>query len=156
MQAKPITETAFVLMTDAGERFGLLNRKEDLIELRTADTTNEFSKIEDLEELVGSIHFMKPPSHTEASNIQVGGYPVKHEEVFEIEEADITTYKASPNSRVRWVPGWWGIRFTRGYICFLCPKLATLTENEFVGPFKDKFEAETAVKIRNQALREEE
>jgi len=158
MQARPLTESSFILATDAGERFGLLVKKENEIELITSETKNIFSDVAALEELFGdSIHFLKPLEHKEAENLDVSGYPVKHEEIFEIDESsEFTTYKSSPNSRVRWVPGWWAIRFTREYICFLCPKLSTLSDNEFMGPFKTRFDASHAAKIKNQQLRDQD
>lgn len=157
MQAKPLTESAFILSTNDGERFGILLKKQNEIQLVTSDNINIFTDISDLENLLGSeIHFSSPVSHVESKNTEVNGYPVKHEEVFEVETGNITTYKSSPNSKTKWVPGWWGIRFTRGYIAFFCPKLATLIENEYVGPFKNKFDAEHTIKIRNQEIRAQE
>lgn len=159
MQARPLTDSSFILTTDAGDRFGLLIKSETgEIDLITQETKNQFPNIKVLEELFGeTIHFVKPQEHKEAENIDVAGYPVKQEEVFEIEEVDgFTTYRTSPNSRVRWVPGWWAIRFTKDYICFLCPKLTTLTKNEYIGPFKTRFDASHTAKLKNQELRDQE
>jgi len=157
MQAKPLTESSFILMTDAGDRFGLLLKKDLGVELITSDTQNEFPNLESLEDLLGgSIHFIKPIENKGQSDIDINGYPCRHVEIFDIEKGELITYKASPNSSVRWIAGWWGIRFTRGFITFLCPKPGSLEGNDFVGPFKTKMEAEASVKIKNQQIRDDD
>ena len=156
MQARAVTESSYIMITDIGERFGIL-LKDDKVSLITKEAKHEFDTIADLEEVLGEkISFVKKEQHKEASNIDIDGYPVKHDEVFDVEKGKLISYKSTPNSRVRWIAGWWGIKFTRGYICFLCPKNATLTENEYVGPFKTQFDAEHAVKLKNKELRDQE
>lgn len=156
MQARPLTDISYMLATDSGERFGIMLNKNEKIELITPESINYFSSLSELEELLGSpVHFVKPVVKNDQPRVEIDGYPIKHEEFYSVEEIDgINTYRGSPNSKVRWVPGWWGIRFTRGFIGFFCPKLATLAGNEFIGPFKNKFDTEHAVKLKNRELRE--
>ena len=56
----------------------------------------------------------------------------------------------TPNSKIKWVAGWWGIKFTGDYVGFFCPKLVTVTDNKFIGPFKNKTELSAAITVYNK------
>jgi hypothetical protein len=157
MQAKPITDQTYILMTDSAERFGLLQIFENKVVLITSDTKNEFNSLRDLEDLISDrIHLQQPVELGENQVNDIDGFPVRHAEVYDVHrEGDQISYRASPNSSVRWTAGWFGILFSRGFITFLCPKPSSLNENKFVGPFKTKMEVDAAVKIENHKMKEE-
>ena len=158
MQATPFTNKTFILSTDFGERLGIIIKdpKHDNLSLVTKESQDNFSSVKELEELFDDeIHFVEIENEVK-EDIFIDGYPVKHKTVYNVEKGgEYITYTSTPNSKIRWVAGWWGIQFTGNYVGFFCPKLATVTENTKVGAFKNKAELLAAMNILGKRDKED-
>lgn len=71
---------------------------------------------------------------------EVEGYPVKHSNVFNIEEGDYFSYTKLEHSQDRYAAGYFAIKFKENYLPCFCPRVSTLSSYPFVGPFKTTLE----------------
>ena len=158
MQATPFSEKSFILATDFGERLGIIIKdpQEENLTLVTKDSQDDFGSVKELEEILSDeIHFIEPENTTTDEDLWLEGFPIKHKKTYNVEhetleDAEIIKYTSTPNSKVQWVAGWWAVKINDTYVGFFCPKLATVTENNHVGPFKDKAETAAAIIVYNK------
>ena len=73
------------------------------------------------------------------------GYPVKYREVYDTSEEPVPSYTKKAGSKIRYAAGYYGIGFERGWTQTFCPKLVTLANNEYVGPFATRLEMHAAM-----------
>ena len=77
---------------------------------------------------------------------EIYGYPTKHEPhnaVLDVKHK-IPLYSKSPNSNNMYAAGYYIVHFPKGWVKGFCPKLSTITQNEFQGPFKSVMEQRQA------------
>ena len=81
---------------------------------------------------------------------EVNGYPIKHDESFEImEEKQYSTYSKKEKSEDRYAAGYFSIQFKNKWQQSFCPRVNTLVNNPFYGPFKTKMELDHYIKTEN-------
>lgn len=143
---KPITENSWILHSVNG-RIGVVFKENNeytvigQIEKKKFKDFNELSlflkgtvTIEEVEEDNTSI---------EAGNVD--GYPIKHSKSYDIKNAEYPSYSKVEGSTNRFAAGYYGINFTTGWVYSFCPKVVTLEENNWIGPFRTKLEMQNAI-----------
>jgi len=157
MQAKQLTESSWLLIIDSGERFGILVFKDPAYQLITNDAKYDFESLKELEKLIEQkVKFIKKKEQSEKIERFINELPIRHSEFFNLEEHSDGTisYTSTQSSKVKWTAGFWGLKFTRGYISFLSPKLDNLREVPNIGPFKTRIELYHACKSANDSIRQ--
>jgi hypothetical protein len=140
---KKISDNSYIL-SKHGKRIAILT-DSDAISAIGSITQKKFPSWEDLYTFLGETPKVEETesednSVVEASDIK--GFPVKHKTVFDITEDPFITYAKNPGSKTRFVAGYICLKFAAaGWVAALNPKLNTLSEVEYLGPFKTKFEA---------------
>ena len=69
-------------------------------------------------------------------------YPTKHipyNAVYDVQHK-LPLYSKSPNSKNMYAAGYYCVKFSKGWVKGFCPKLSTILENEYEGPFKTVIE----------------
>ena len=77
---------------------------------------------------------------------EIYGYETKHipyNPVLDVKHK-IPLYAKSPNSNNMYAAGYYIVHFPKGWVKRFCPKLTTLSNNEFQGPFKTVVEQRQA------------
>jgi hypothetical protein len=151
MYAKQLTETSWIVNSSkTGKSLGIVNLKNNNYVL--LGKGNTFAKLEDI-----ALHFgekleeqaeLEPETTTE-----VNGYPCKHGIAFDIQQEEgngISTYSNKEKGKVRYAAGYYGIKFKSGFVAAFCPKYETLQANEFIGPFKAKFDMQFEINKNNR------
>lgn len=150
---KPITETSWILQNE-GNRVALIIKTEDELQI----VGNKFSKKKfanhtELETFLGSkIEIEKHDDEEIAELGNVKGFPVKHINCVAIEEQDLPIYKRSNTSSILYCAGYYGVKFPNGWVTSYCPKLTTLTENEYIGPFQTKLEMQNSITQKKRQI----
>ena len=149
---KPMTESSWILQRN-GNRIALVTTKDGkLISIGKLEK-NKFEDIKDLEKFLGSkIEIEQTEEESTAELGNVGGYPVKHAGAVPVDGAELPVYKRTKNSNTEYSAGYYGIKFNHGWTASYCPKLTTLTENEFVGPFTTKLEMQNSMSQKKRAI----
>jgi hypothetical protein len=96
----------------------------------------------------------RPRGGWNTSLAEVDGYSSKHA-VYNISTVEkdgkqIPTYTKSETSKVRYVAGYYGVRFPSDWRWGYGMKLDTLDTYDFIGPFKTKSEMDTETKLANK------
>lgn len=110
----------------------------------TEGTKRNFSDYEKLEKYFGKL---KIESEKEVSTDNINGYPLKHSDINIISEDELTYSKIG--SEIVFKAGYFGIRHKGGWVVTFCPKEATLSGYETIGPFRSKVECTVEVQHKN-------
>lgn len=147
---KPMTETSWILQRD-GMRLALIMAKDgQLISMGKL----EKSKFKDLAELGkflgGKVVIEEPEEDSSGEELgNIGGYPIKHNNAVPVDGSELPTYK---RGKTEHSAGYYGIKFNHGWVTSYCPKLTTLTENEYIGPFRTKLEMLNSIAQKKRAI----
>lgn len=155
MRAKEITPSSWILYNKNEIKLGLLIKSKNQFSLFTRDKIVRYS-LDELEEKFGKI-IWEERIIVESKKITILKLPVDSDEIFDvIENTDVPSYKKSITGKARYVPGYWGIKFSKSYVGAFCPKVITIESNVVIGPFKTKFEMDGEIVLANRRINEEE
>lgn len=151
IQALPITDQSWIL-NDSQGRLGILSHTAGCYKLLAAGHAQEFDSIVSLErDLQWSVTFAKKPQQEEKTLSQIDHLPIKHVDPQNIQKDPVISYTKQATSNIRFAAGYWGLKFNAWQGSF-CPKLATLSEYDHVGPFSTKLEMNTILATKNNEL----
>lgn len=154
MRAKEITPSSWILYDKNDIKLGLLiNNTKNQFSLFIKDKIILRYTFDELQEEFGKIKW-EERIVVESKTITIAKLPVDSDEIFDVIEDDIPSYKKSKTGKARYVPGYWGIKFSSGYVTSFCPKLVTIEQNEYIGPFKTKFEMDGEIVLANRRINE--
>ena len=150
---RPLTESSWIL-TANGDRIGLVSKIEGKLKIFGKIGASVHDSIESLgTALGGKIAVEQPiePQQEKESGV-VAGYPVKHTEWYNTLEDPVPSYTRTAKSDHRYAAGYYGLRFPNGWTQSFCPKLATLAEYEYIGPFTTKLEMQHQISAKNKSI----
>jgi len=166
---KEIVKDKFWIVENSGVKIGTIRLcSSDDFELNIKNIdggsiTNEHISLTELTSRFGerileakesSVVESNPLSERKALKTSLGivdEYPSKHMpyniETIELKGKQIPTYTKSKTSKVRYVAGYYGVRFPTDWRWFYGGKLNTLNTYSFIGPFKTKSEMQNETKL---------
>lgn len=150
---KPLTETSWILSSDGVQLALIISKNNELVALGSKLERSKFKDISDLSKCLGSkvtVEKTEDDSVEEVGNIN--GYPVKHTTAVALEDQELPVYKRSASSNTLYSAGYYGVKFPNGWVQSYCPKITTLQENEFIGPFTSKLEMQNAISQKKKVI----
>lgn len=149
---KPITETSWILQQD-GNRIALITKNNNKLHALGKLDQVLFDDFKALENYLGSKLEVEKHEDEEVSELGIiSGFPAKHAGAQAIEGSELPVYRRSSTSNTFYAAGYYGVRFPNGWVQSYCPKLATLKENEFIGPFTTKLEMQNAISQKKRTF----
>jgi hypothetical protein len=150
---KPLTETSWILISN-GSRVGLVSQLDEKLKVIGPISPGIHDDMQSLATSLGGKITIEQPIELAPEKEQgsVGGYPIKHTEWFNILEDPVPSYTRTSKSENRYAAGYYGLRFPNGWTQSFCPKLVTLTEYEYIGPFTTKLEMQHQISSRNKTI----
>ena len=149
LQAKAIVPDKFWIVEKNGEKVGTLRRGKEYI--LTVNSKN--ARFPDQETLTAktkiSFSNLVEKKVPVTDDFEVHGYPCKtqpHNEIFDVKRK-LPLYTKTPKSQSFHCAGYYIINFDNGWMKSYCPKLITLTRNQFEGPYKTKFEMQEQLRL---------
>lgn len=127
---------------------GLLSKTNDGYEFLGKTEKLSFETLKEAEKIFGKLKEVKKKESDIITDID--GYPIKHDDI-----NIISTEPPIYNKReggVEFIAGYCCIKFERGWALTFCPKYTTFSNNESLGPFRNKIEAQGQVKIMNTRM----
>ena len=113
----------------------------------------DYKSLTELEKKAGDeIKFQKPDKIKVVDIVEqyLENFPVKHIEIFDVNnDSGYPTYTKKENSNDRYAAGYWGFEFKGTWQKSFCPRVKTINENPWIGPFKTKLEVEHEIRIKN-------
>lgn len=147
---KEITEHSWIVQGEDNSHVGLLSEYNNKLTLlvQGGDNKAEFKGRDEARELLGEDIFDNLITVTEKSKENfVNGYPVDFEDPYEItlEGEDLPLYSKTEAGNVPYCAGYYIIHFNKGPMPAHCPKLKTLQDYGYDGPFKTEMEMKTVL-----------
>ena len=147
VKTKQLLPDRFWIIENNGVRIGTIQRHDEnnFVMTGTDSTIAQLSKKEvndqfhifDQKEIVKKVQDVKK---------EVYGYPTKHvpyNAVLDVKHK-IPLYSKSENSSNMYAAGYYLVHFPKGWVKGFCPKMITISNNEFKGPFKTVMEQRQA------------
>jgi len=147
IKTKQLLPDRFWIIEQNGVRIGTIQRHDDnnFIVTGTDSSIAQLSK----QEVADQFDIFGKNLQTEIKHEikkEVYGYPTKHvpyNAVLDVKHK-IPLYSKSENSSNMYAAGYYLVHFPKGWVKGFCPKLTTLSSNEFRGPFKTTTEQRQA------------
>ena len=149
------TETSWFIQDEIDKSVGILHRKDDDTYLYLSPSEKVlFDEMKDVEKFFKELIFVEEVEEEteieeETSVNNIDGYPVKHAMFYDVEKLSYTT---TEGSHVRYMAGYWGIKYKSGnqYLLSLNPKMKTTETNPSIGPFNDRLICLSEINIYNK------
>ncbi len=150
IKAVPMTEKSWLLYKKT-ERCGImrLTDKNEYV-IMGGEYSGSYKNKKALKDALNEIVFEKPKTNKEQEKSLVGDFPVKHDTVFEIGEVDgLYPYTKIEGSTDIYVAGYFSVKNKEKWQTVFSPRLKTLEEVDFHGPYKSKIESDQEAKMEN-------
>lgn len=158
IKTKQLLPDRFWIIEQNGVRIGTIQRHDEnnfivtgtdssIAQLSKDEVDNQFSLFSKNEV------YKKTETNTTSGKKEIYGYPTKHEPynaVLDVKHK-IPLYAKSQNSNNMYAAGYYIVHFPKGWVKGFCPKLSTITQNEFQGPFKSVMEQRQAFSNVNKS-----
>lgn len=153
VKLKPITEKSWLVIGDTEDtNIGLLTETRNQYLLMMKGKKQQFLSRKDVNTFFNEDVFNN--IGTEEKNIDekrdffVNGYPVNFDNPVEttLSTSNLPLFRKKDTSDVYYCAGYYCIKFSDSWLHAFCPKLSTLQEYEYKGPFKSKIDLQVALK----------
>ena len=142
---KVVLKDKFWILQRDGASVGTMRIETDHVSVMLDEKHSKYTSIEDAKSSlgVGEIVAVK----TSVGQMQgVLGYPTDLEEVYNIkEEQGLPCYTKNKNSSVLHAAGWYGMHRNGLHAEAFCPKLNTLQNYPYIGPYKNQTDLRVAM-----------
>lgn len=150
---KPITGTSWIL-NSSGTRLAMIVADGTGFKAIGQLDQKTFVDLADMGKyLGGTVTFEEPEQIVEAEASDVDGYPIKHAAAFNVTNDRYPSYTKVEGSSNRFAAGYYGVQFAHGWVYSYCPKISTLEENTWIGPFRSRLEMQNAITQQKNAPR---
>lgn len=150
---KPLTELTWILMSD-GNRLGLVSQTSNGINIIGNIEPKQYKDIAELQKKFDNKLLIEKPIEVEhePETVEVNGFPIKHKEFYNVLTETVSSYTRTETSSTRYAAGYYGLRFPNGWTSSFCPKLTTLSEYEYIGPFTTRLEMQHQISSKNKEI----
>lgn len=143
IKTKQLLRDRFWIIEHNGSRIGTIQRHDQNQFIVTGtDSSVTNCTLEEIEDKFNLFDATDVVEHKQDLVKEVYGYPTKHSPynaVFDVHHK-LPLYSKSPNSDNMYAAGYYCVKFPKGWVKGYCPKLSTIAENDFEGPFKTVME----------------
>ena len=155
---KPITETSWILHHNGVRIAMVISSQSGYNMIGGADIAHKhFTDIDDMMNKLGcKITFEENEKITEPEVGDVYGYPIKHGSAHDTRlessanNADYPSYSKTKGSDNRFAAGYYGVLFNHGWVASYCPKVSTIEDNIWIGPFRTRLEMLSAISSKKK------
>lgn len=149
--AKPVLEDKFWILEDNGQKVGTIRSNENGVTLQVGSENQTFKALEELTQKISVSFSGKELDKKEKVEYDVHGYFCKtrpFNSIFDLKRK-LPLYTKTTDSQSFFCAGWYCIQFEHGWVPASCPKLITLSRNNYLGPFKTKLEMTESLRKQN-------
>lgn len=131
----------FWIVEEAGNKIGTIKSVGNSFEFydKRSNTTTVLDSIDNFKIISNS--------KKQSINDSVYGYPCNAEQAHNIDLQDnVPVYTKTVTSKQHFAAGYYGILFPMGWRPSFCPRLKTLNDYKYIGPFKNEYDMQLAIK----------
>lgn len=151
IKAKSILPDKFWIVEDNGVKIGTLTLDENQYMFSNKNGTRFFDSEKSLKTKLGALEWEEKHNIIEDINYEIHGYPTSYKPynpMFDIKHK-LPLFTKSSKSNTVYCAGYYIIRFNVNWLKSFCPKLVTIENNDFQGPYKTEFEVKQALRKAN-------
>jgi hypothetical protein len=149
-KAKPVLEDKFWIIENNGIRVGTLSKEIDGFVLTQNGKVSVYDDKLQLNKTFGTEFLVaKITNPDKLLEKTVNGFPTKvypYNEMYDIKRK-LPLFTKSDLSKSVYCAGYYLIKFNVTWLKSFCPKLSTLEQNEFKGPYKSEIEMKGILKL---------
>jgi len=152
IRATALTENCWLLSKKIG-KLGLLRKLyNNEYEILGGPNPGRYQTINDIETKFNKkIKFIELKTKKEKEILFIEGYPIKHNSYFLVENDDkFYIYSKREGSLDLYVAGYFCIEFKGKWQSSFCPRLRTLEDHKWKGPFKDQMTMNHTIRMENK------
>ena len=141
MKAKPIINNRFWVIEDEGVRIGTLSKDADGFVFSKKGEIKFYENETQIKKKFGK-NFLTAYVKTNNQDKFINGYPtrcVPHNTMFDVQR-NLPLFTKSESSKSLYCAGYYLIKFNKNWLKSFCPKLITIEQNDYCGPFKTEKE----------------
>jgi hypothetical protein len=142
-KAKAVIKDKFWIVEQNGNKVGTISSDEGRYVLSSKEGVRVFDSKTQLERKLGKTVFEGTEQKPEVSAEKTAcGYPtsaVPYNVIYDVKRK-IPLFTKSTSSTSMYCAGYFVLHFNKGWVKSFCPKLNTIEEYEFRGPFKTQLE----------------
>ena len=149
--AKPVLENKFWILEDNGQKVGTIRSNENGVTLTVGSQNQTFKALSELQQKIKVDFTGKEIEKNETKEYEVHGYACKtkpHNPIYDLKRK-LPLYTKTSDSQSFFCAGYYCIQFDHGWVPASCPKLITLSRNNYLGPFKTKLEMTETLRQTN-------
>lgn len=150
---KPVTDTSWILYQNGNRLAMIIANNQGYTVIGNLPLKN-FITLDELGRTLGgkvTIEDVHLNQEKEIGNVH--GYPIKHDTAVDVALNDYPSYAKSEGSSSRFAAGYYGILFNHGWVQSYCPKISTIDDNEWIGPYRTKFELLSAISSKKKEIK---
>jgi hypothetical protein len=152
---KPVTDTSWILHQN-GTRLAMIIANNKGYSAIGNLPTKHFNNLTELcHVLGGKVIFEEPEIQVEKEVGNVYGYPIKHNTAHDLAIDRYPSYAKTKGSNNRFAAGYYSVLFSHGWVQSYCPKISTLDDNIWIGPFYTKLEMLSAISAKKKEIKHE-
>jgi hypothetical protein len=150
---KPVTDTSWILHQN-GVRLAMIIANNKGYNAIGKLTTKHFENLADMCNILGGkVIFEESEAQAEKEVGNVHGFPIKHNTSHDLALDRYPSYAKTKCSNNRFAAGYYSILFSHGWVQSYCPKISTLDDNEWIGPFYTKLEMLSAISAKKKEIK---
>jgi len=147
---KSITDASWILYHNGNKKAMIVTTDSGIMAIGDLPYKN-FIDFDDFAKKLGAvISFDETEKAVEPEVSKIDGYPVKHPNTFDVKQEQYSSYTKKLGSSIRFAAGYFGILFNYGWVTSYCPKVVTLNENKWIGPFRTRLELLSAISAKKK------
>lgn len=147
MLAKTIMPGKFWILEESGQKIGTIHNGDNVFTLSFKGGLKRYTDVKVLEdELKVSLGASAQEVSVKNSNDFVQDYPTSWNKIFNKGEQDgLPIFTKTEKSKSFHAAGYYGIHFPNGWTTSFCPRLNTLKDYSYIGPFKTQADMMVAI-----------
>ena len=150
IKAKEVLKGKFWIVEENGSKVGTLSAAEECYTYSCGQGTTVFGDFKQLKKHLGKITWSTADDKN-TSEYEVHGYPTSCEPfnpMYDVKNK-LPLFSKSNKSKSLYCAGYYCIQFENGWVPAYCPKLITLSRNNYLGPFKTRLEMQETLRRTN-------
>lgn len=146
---RQLTNTSWILLENSERKSLVIQKPSGSLEL-IGQYKENFSSFDQMQNKFGKFDIEAIETPVEKEQGKIFQYPVKHDTWFNELEKPVPNYTRTATSSVAYAAGYFAVKYPHGWSAVFCPKLSTLNEYEYQGPFTNKIEMQHTINNKNK------
>lgn len=147
---KKLTDSSWIFEKNS-ERFALGSKKPDGSIRIIGGMNKTFSNYDEMVAELKPVVLQNSLVDAAKEQGKIANYPVKHEKFFHVELDPIPSYSKTEDNTMRHAAGYYAVKSNNNtWTGIFCPKVETLHNAEYTGPYSSKLEMQHQVNNKNK------